>query len=222
VYKPPSKHPNFSSDSQDRFFFEREAGSLGYRSIAGVDEAGRGPLAGPLVVSACILPKNLSLDIDDSKKLSSHKRDLLFTQITTHPEIVYSIVVIERDRIDELNILEATMQGMKEAVEGLHTPADFVLVDGNRLPPLSVPAWAIVEGDGLSYSIGAASILAKVTRDRIMEEYHLKWPEYGFDKHKGYPTALHRQILMKLGPSPIHRLSYAPVRKALESSLSLS
>jgi len=221
VYKNPSKHPNFHSEPQDQFFFEREARSLGYRIIAGVDEAGRGPLAGPLVVASCILPENLSLEIDDSKKLSPKKRELLYEQITNHPEILYSIIIVDKDRIDELNILRATMHGMKEAVEQLRIAPDFALIDGNQLPPVSIAAKAIVEGDSLSYSIGAASILAKVTRDRLMEEYHLQWPEYGFDKHKGYPTQSHRDILMKLGPSPIHRLSYAPVRKSLEASLLL-
>lgn len=197
--------------------FEKQAYLEGYRKIAGVDEAGRGPLAGPLVVAACILPKSLaSWEIDDSKKLTFSKRRDLYEKITSHPKVVFSIVVIEPEEIDRVNILQATLQGMQKAVLELKTAPDFVLVDGNRSPAFSMPSKAIIQGDALSYSIGAASILAKVKRDELMEQYHLLWPDYGFLQHKGYPTAQHQRILLELGPSPIHRKSYAPVQRALQ------
>jgi len=197
--------------------FEKQAYLEGYRKVAGVDEAGRGPLAGPLVVAACILPESLaSWEIDDSKKLTLSKRRDLYEKITSHPEVVFSIVIIEPVEIDRVNILQATLQGMQKAVLELKTVPDFVLVDGNRSPTFSMPSKAVIQGDALSYSIGAASILAKVKRDEIMEQYHLLWPDYGFLQHKGYPTAEHQRVLLELGPSPIHRKSYAPVQRALE------
>lgn len=202
---------------QLKFHFEHEAKAQGYQVIAGVDEAGRGPIAGPLVVAACILPDNLSiLDIDDSKKLSLSRRESLYKQITSHPDIIFSIVIIEKEIIDQINILQATLKGMQESVALLKIAPDFVLVDGNQCPKLSMPVKGIVQGDSLSYSIGAASILAKVKRDEIMMAYDEKWPEYGFAKHKGYPTSHHVETLMRLGPSPIHRESYAPVQRALQ------
>jgi ribonuclease HII len=201
---------------QSKFYFEEEARSQGYVKIAGVDEAGRGPLAGPLLVAACILPKGLVIPgIEDSKKLSSSKREKLYEQITSHPDIVHSIIAIDPSVIDQMNILRATLQGMKEAVLALATAPDFVLVDGNISPGFPQPSQAIVQGDALSYSIGAASILAKVVRDRAMMELDLLWPEYGFAEHKGYPTKKHREALERLGPCPVHRMSYAPVQKAL-------
>ncbi len=207
----------------DKFYFERQARLQGYRVIAGVDEAGRGPIAGPLVVAACILPEKLVFQgIDDSKKLSSTKRESLYKQITSHPDIIFSIVIIEKEIIDQINILQATLKGMQEAIAFLKTQPDFVLVDGNQCPLFPIPSKGVVQGDSLSYSIGAASILAKVKRDEIMLEYDAKWPEYGFAKHKGYPTAAHREILMRLGPCPIHRESYAPVKKAMELFASTS
>ncbi|MES2199535.1 MAG: ribonuclease HII [Chlamydiota bacterium] len=203
--------------NQTKFYFEREARLQGYRVVAGVDEAGRGPIAGPLVVAACILPDNLSLlGIDDSKKLSSSKREGLYKEITSHPDIIFSIVVIEKEIIDKINILQATLKGMQEAVSRLKIAPDYVLVDGNKCPIFPMPSKGIIQGDSLSYSIGAASILAKVTRDEIMVKYDAKWPEYGFAQHKGYPTLQHREILVRLGPSPIHRESYAPVKRAME------
>ena len=204
----------------EKFYFEREARLQGYRVIAGVDEAGRGPIAGPLVVAACILPENLSLPgIDDSKKLSPVKRESLYRQIISHPEIIFSIIIIEKEIIDQINILQATFKGMQESVASLQTTPDFVLVDGNQCPFFPMSSKWVIEGDSLSYSIGAASILAKVKRDEIMLEYDAKWPEYGFAKHKGYPTAQHREVLMRLGPCPIHRESYAPVREAMQMHL---
>ncbi len=203
---------------QSRFFFEEEAQSKGYSLVAGVDEAGRGPLAGPLVVAACILPKELHFfsAIDDSKKLSPKKREELYFQITSNPLVVFSVITITAQVIDELNILQATFMGMQKAVESLSIQPNFVLVDGNKSPQFKVPSKAIIKGDALSCSIGAASILAKVTRDRLMLEEDKNWPEYGFSIHKGYPTKKHRDVLMDIGPCPIHRLSYSPVRNALK------
>ncbi len=204
---------------QSKFFFEKEAWAEGHFLVAGVDEAGRGPLAGPLVVAACILPKEeVSFSaIDDSKKLSAKKREELYLDIVSNPLVTFSIITIAAEIIDELNILQATLLGMRQAVEALSLQPDFVLVDGNRSPKFSMPSKAIVKGDSLSYSIGAASILAKVTRDRLMLEHDKAWPEYGFSIHKGYPTKKHVEVLMGIGPCPIHRLSYAPVEKALST-----
>ena len=199
---------------QDQFYFEREARALGYQQIAGVDEAGRGPLAGPLVVAACILPEGLIFpEIDDSKKLTSLKREALSQKLIDHPDISHYIIEISPEEIDRLNILQATLYGMAEAVKNIS--ADFALIDGNKLPNLTVPGKAIVKGDHLSYSIGAASVLAKVRRDHLMEELAIKWPGYGLEGHKGYPTKKHIEALERLGPTPIHRKSYAPVRRAL-------
>lgn len=202
---------------QSKFFFEEEAWAEGHFLVAGVDEAGRGPLAGPLVVAACILPKEgVSFSaIDDSKKLSVKKREELYLAITSNPLVTFSIIVVAAEIIDELNILQATLSGMKQAVEALSLEPHFVLVDGNRSPKFAMPSKAIIQGDALSYSIGAASILAKVTRDRLMLEHDKTWPEYGFSVHKGYPTKKHVEVLMEIGPCPIHRLSYSPVQKAL-------
>lgn len=204
----------------EKFRFEEEARSFGYRKIAGVDEAGRGPLAGPLVVASIILPPSFSLfDIDDSKKLSPDRRRLFFDRISKDPDYIYSVIVIEPFEIDRINILQATMLGMQRAVASLHISPDYVLVDGNRLPAFPCPGRAIVKGDALSYSIGAASVLAKVRRDTLMEEYDEKWPEYGFADHKGYPTKAHLQALKRFGPCPIHRTSYAPVKQVLASAI---
>ena len=196
-----------------KFHFEEEARHLGYRIIAGVDEAGRGPIAGPLLVSACILPLDLSFqDINDSKKLSPQKRDILYEKLISHSEVIFSLEEISESVIDEINILQATLLGMQRAVKKLSILPDYILVDGNRAPDFSIPAKPIIQGDALSFSIGAASILAKVTRDRLMEMYHAKWPEYGFLEHKGYPTQKHKEALRRHGPCPIHRKSYAPVK----------
>lgn len=200
-----------------KFRFEQEARLQGYQVIAGVDEAGRGPIAGPVVVAACILPEDFSLlDINDSKKLATLKRESLYQEIISYPGLIYSIVVVEKDIIDEINILQATLKGMRDAVEQLTVRPDYVLVDGNQSPNLSITHQMVIQGDSLSYSIGAASILAKVKRDEIMCQYHEKWPEYGFATHKGYPTEKHLGALMRLGPCPIHRESYAPVQRALQ------
>jgi ribonuclease HII len=184
---------------------------------AGVDEAGRGPLAGPVVVAAVILPQRYTLDwLDDSKRLSATKREKLAPQIVTQA-IAYNIQFVEVDEIDRVNILQATLNGMQRAVESLEPTPKRALIDGNRAPELSCEVETVIGGDGLIASISAASILAKVYRDRLMLEMHNRYPGYGFDRHKGYPTAQHLEKLSLLGPCPIHRRTFAPVRRAIVS-----
>lgn len=184
--------------------------------IAGVDEAGRGPLAGPLVVAAVVLdPARAPAGIDDSKRLSAKKREALYSAILEQAW-GWSVVVIEAEEIDRRNIFQATLHGMRRAVEALGCTVDQALIDGNRLPPgLPCAARAVVGGDGLEPAIGAASILAKVSRDRAMLALHERHPGYGFDRHMGYPTPEHLAALQRLGPCPEHRRSFAPVRAAL-------
>lgn len=195
---------------------ETKARRQGYRRIAGVDEAGRGPLAGPVVAAACILPEGLEIPgINDSKKLSAEARDFLYEKIQQDPSILSGVGVVEALMIDQVNILQATFLAMAAAVAKLSEQPDYVLVDGNQLPPLEMPCVGVVKGDTLSQSIMAASILAKVTRDRIMRNLHQKWPLYGFARHKGYPTPQHLDLLKRLGPCPEHRLSYQPVKMSM-------
>ncbi len=183
--------------------------------VAGVDEAGRGPLAGPVVVAAVVLnPERLIDGLDDSKKLSEKLRENLYPLIIER-SLAWAVVAIEPAEIDRINILQATLLGMKQAVEQLIPRPSLALVDGNQAPDLECAVRTIVHGDSLEPAISAASILAKVTRDRLMRKYHLDYPDYGFDRHKGDPTAdlLERQV--RYGPCPVHRRSFAPVRKAL-------
>ena len=184
---------------------------------AGVDEAGRGPLAGPVVVAAVILdPARPIAGLDDSKRLSEKKREALFPQVV-ELALAHCIVVVEPAEIDRLNIFQATMVGMSRAVAGLAPAAHLALVDGNKLPrDLPCPGRAIVGGDGLEPAISAASILAKVTRDRLMVQLDAVHPGYGFAVHKGYPTPAHLDALQRLGPCPQHRRSFAPVGRVLE------
>lgn len=193
---------------------ERDARAQGFSKIAGVDEAGRGPLAGPVVAAACILPDGFFIDkIDDSKKLSYELREKIFSVLVQHPEIHYGVGVVEAFIIDQINILQATLQAMCIAIASLAQKPDFVLIDGNRAPPLSIPCRPVVGGDALSQSIMAAAIIAKVTRDRQMVEYDKQYPHYGFAAHKGYPTPEHLKALDKWGPCPLHRQSYKPVQQ---------
>ena len=183
--------------------------------IAGVDEAGRGPLAGPVVVAAVILdPRRVIDGLDDSKRLSEKRREALFPLIREN-SLAWSIVEVDVDEIDQVNILQATLLGMRRAVEKLSPTPSLALIDGNRAPDLECAAKTIVQGDRLEPAISAASILAKVARDRLMKELHLRYPVYGFDRHKGYPTAEHLRLLKEYGPCEIHRKSFAPVRTAL-------
>ncbi len=188
--------------------FEHEKRAIGYKYICGVDEAGRGPLAGPVFAAAVILPEDYEIEgVNDSKKLSEKKREKLFDEIIEHA-IAYSIKSCDNFVIDDINILAATMQTMKNAVEDLSILPDIVFVDGNRLPELNVPAKCVIHGDAVSASIAAASILAKVSRDRFMFEMDKKYPEYDFAKHKGYGTKLHYEKLREFGPCELHRLTF--------------
>lgn len=188
--------------------YEQQYLEKGYKYICGVDEAGRGPLSGPVVAGACILPIGLHLDgLNDSKKLSAKKRDALFDMIKENA-IAYGIGMASPKEIDELNILNATMLAMHRAIDAMNIKADFALVDGNIVRGFDIPAISIIKGDAISASIAAASILAKVTRDRICEEDAIKYPQYNFSKHKGYSTKEHMDLVRKLGPCEIHRMSF--------------
>ncbi|MEA5096923.1 MAG: ribonuclease HII [Burkholderiaceae bacterium] len=184
--------------------------------VCGVDEAGRGPLAGPVYAAAVILdPVNTVEGLRDSKKLSETKRDLLAVQIKERA-LAWSIAFCTAEEIDEINILQATMLAMRRAVEGLNVVPTLALIDGNRCPQLAIRAEAIVKGDATVAAISAASILAKTARDAVCLQMHAQYPQYAFDQHKGYPTALHLQRLREHGVSPLHRKSYAPVKALLK------
>ena len=186
--------------------------------VAGVDEAGRGPLAGPVVAAAVILDERQPIaGLADSKKLTALRRERLFDEIRAKA-LCCSVAEASVEEIDRLNILQATLLAMRRAVQGLRLKPALVLVDGNRLPVLDVPAQAIVKGDALVPAISAASILAKVHRDRWCAEVHAQYPQYGFDAHKGYGTAAHLQALRAHGASPLHRRSFAPVAQQLEAA----
>lgn len=194
-------------------YYENEALAQGFSCIAGVDEAGRGPLAGPVVAGACIIPKELFFKgINDSKQLTPEQRQELFEQLTTCQDVVYGIGIVTAQDIDRLNIYRASIRAMLEAVFKLSVTPDYLLVDGLMLPHPTIPSQKIIEGDALSQSIAAASIIAKVTRDRIMEEFDAQWPQYGFKQHKGYATEQHLSAITIHGPCPIHRLSFDPFR----------
>lgn len=192
---------------KDTLVFERELLAGGARLIAGMDEAGRGPLAGPVVAAAVIMPlDDVIPGVDDSKKLTEKKREQLFDEIIKKA-VAYKICAVDEKVIDEINILNATKKAMTECVTGLSVRPDIVLIDAVKLP-LDVPTKSIIKGDALSYSIGAASILAKVYRDRLMREYDALYPWYGFAQNKGYGTKDHIDALRSVGPSPIHRRSF--------------
>ena len=188
----------------------------GRSCVAGIDEAGRGPLAGPVVAAAVVLPRKFSHKVlDDSKKLTPRQRAGLHADLTSHPEVRWAIAIVSAEEIDRINILRATHEAMRRAVVALADAPDHVLIDGLPVHPFPIPQTALVGGDGLSFSIAAASVIAKVTRDRLMIEQHEAFPEYEFAQHKGYGTALHIERLKKHGPCPIHRRSFLPVRQAL-------
>lgn len=191
------------------FSYENEAKQKGYKFVCGVDEAGRGPLAGPVCAAAVILPENCNIEgLNDSKKISEKKREKLF-DIIIQNAIAYSIAYGTLEEIEEYNILNATYIAMNRAIEGLNILADFALIDGNRVPKdISVPCETVVKGDSKSCSIAAASILAKVTRDRLMLEYDKKYPQYHFAQHKGYGTKAHYEAIKQYGVCEIHRLSF--------------
>lgn len=200
----------------DFFDYERRAHANGFLYVCGCDEAGAGPLAGPVSGAAVILPENYDLDgLDDSKKLTEKKRESLYPRIIEQA-IAYSIAFIEADEIDQTDILSARMKVMQMAIDGLQIPADYALIDGNRdhgrTAAITTPHETIVKGDSLSASISAASILAKVSRDRMMIAYDTQYPEYQFARHKGYGTAVHMAAIDAHGTCPIHRLSFLKKR----------
>lgn len=187
---------------------ENECRLSGFLHIAGVDEAGRGPLAGPVCAAAVILPEDAVIEgLNDSKKLSEKKREELYDKII-NTALAYNIEMVDEKTIDEINILNATYVAMNKAVDGLSVKPDFVLIDGNRIEGMKTPHQTVVKGDAKSVSIAAASILAKVTRDRYICEISDKYPEYNFKKHKGYGTKEHTEAILKHGPCPIHRLTF--------------
>ncbi len=188
---------------------EAAAKQKGYNIVCGVDEAGRGPLAGPVCAAAVILPEGLEIEgVNDSKKLTEKKREALF-DVIKEKALSYCVAFGTLEEIEEFNILEATFIAMNRAIDGLEIKPDFALIDGNRAPKgIKVPCETVVKGDAKSMSIAAASILAKVTRDRLMEEYDKEYPQYNFSKHKGYGTKEHTSLIIEHGPSPIHRLSF--------------
>ncbi len=198
-------------------FFETSARACGFRRIAGLDEAGRGPLAGPVVAAVVILPRRWSSDIlDDSKLLSENQRYTLFTAITAHAR-AWSVGTASEQEIDELNILGATRLAGHRAINDLGSPPDYLLLDALHLPTVFIPQRPVIKGDQLSVSIAAASILAKVTRDRIMKTYHERFPDYQFHIHKGYPTPEHLKRLRQFGPCPGHRRSFRPVQACIHA-----
>ncbi len=215
LYKYSMRKPNFQE--------EKKLWKKGYKYVAGLDEAGRGPLAGPVTAAAVMMQKRSDLlistnfwrsdlqDINDSKKLTPKKREELYKVLIKHPDIRWGIGIVSEKVIDKINILEATKLAMEKAVKHLKRKPDHLILDGNFKINLPTLQKSIVKGDGKVFSVAAASILAKVTRDRIMMRYHKKYPKYRFDLHKGYPTKLHLKTLKKCGPSKIHRKSFRPV-----------
>lgn len=206
----------FELQSGPDFEHERRLQAKGAKSVCGVDEAGRGPLAGPVTAAAVVLdPAQLPDGLDDSKKLTENRRDALFDAILASATV--SIAHVSPAVIDQINIREASLLAMRRAVNGLNGGADHALIDGNAIPAqLPCDATALVKGDARSLSIAAASIIAKVMRDRLMVRAHQHHPDYGFAGHKGYPTKAHRETLMRIGPCPLHRRSFAPVAACLE------
>jgi ribonuclease HII len=199
--------------------YENKYIRMGHRYIAGVDEAGRGPLAGPVVIAAVILPNNYNNPlIDDSKKLSEKQRNELYGEIIKNA-LAYKIVVIDEATIDKVNIYQASKLGMINAIKAIKHPVDLVLTDAMPIGELKVEVVSLIKGDSKSISIAAASILAKVTRDQLMMNLHNLYPQYGFDKHKGYPTKAHLAAIKKYGITKYHRLSYKPVASAKQLSL---
>ena len=197
-------------NAEEKLQYEKALLAKGYRYIVGVDEVGRGPLAGPVVCAAVIMPldeDSLVVGVDDSKKLSAKKREQLAEEIKRRA-LCYHIVEIDEKTIDEINILQATRLGMKQAIEGLSLQGDTVLTDGNMTLDIALPQRSVVHGDALSYSIGAASIVAKVHRDALMDEYAKLYPYYAFEKNKGYGTAEHIKGIKEQGICPIHRKTF--------------
>jgi ribonuclease HII len=204
--------PGFEAGEDHTLFHEMMAMKSGYRAVAGLDEAGRGPLAGPVVAAAVILPRKVELPgVRDSKKMSAGERERAFELILRKARAL-SIAVVPEDYIDQFNILRASLEAMKRAAQALVPQPTFLLVDGIHAVPLALPQKCLKKGDQRSLSISAASVMAKVYRDRIMRCYHLQFPRYGFDQHKGYGTKRHLEALNRFGPCPFHRLTFKGVR----------
>ena len=200
----------------DLFEFESKASHQGFKNIAGIDEAGRGPLAGPVVAAAVIFPSKVNIPgLNDSKKLSANKREELFPKIQ-EISVAFGLAVVDQKVIDKINILQAARLAMKQAVETLKITPGLLLIDGNQKIDSTLTQWAIVKGDSRSLSIAAASVLAKVTRDRIMDGYHKLYPQYEFNRHKGYGTRLHRNLIQEHGPCPIHRSTFKGVSEYIK------
>ncbi|MEK6744404.1 MAG: ribonuclease HII [Nitrospirota bacterium] len=206
-----------SSGACDLLFFERSAREAGALRVAGLDEAGRGPLAGPVVAAAVVFPEGLLIPgVTDSKQVAEGRRERLYTEITA-AAVAYGIGIVDERTIDEVNILEASIIAMERALECISPPPDHLLIDGNfTIPRISIPQRPIVKGDCLSHSIAAASILAKVTRDRLMRDLHERYPQYNFQKHKGYGTKEHMELIRLYGPCDAHRKSFQPVAGMLQ------
>lgn len=208
--------PLFPEEVPSMFFFEEQARKNGYQAVAGIDEAGRGPLAGPVVAAAVILPENFLLPgLNDSKQLSEKQRELFYPRIRESASAV-GVGVATASEIDQVNILQATLLAMQRAVSRLQVNADYLLIDGITPLPVQLPQQTLKKGDSRSLSIAAASVIAKVVRDRIMLAVDRQFPDYGFAKHKGYGTVLHRQAIAENGPIKLHRKSFGGVREHLE------
>ena len=216
----PHTAQKMSAKSWHRLAVECELWQKGINRIAGVDEAGRGPLAGPVVAAAVMLPRHWGAgafderlrDLNDSKQLTENQREEFHAILTAHPEVHFSIASVDAAVIDHINILQATHRAMDEALARLQPPPEHVLVDGPPVSTLTFPQTALLQGDARSYTIAAASVLAKVTRDRLMLGFDARYPGYGFAEHKGYGTAQHLAAIAKLGPCPIHRRSFSPFK----------
>lgn len=210
-----------ASTTPDRFAFERELDRAGVVRVAGVDEAGRGPLAGPVVAAAAVLPARWREDglprelqgLNDSKQLTARQRERFYEYLIAASGVEFGMARLEAEEVDEFNVLEASHRAMAQALAQLQPSPGHILVDGLPVRSLAYPQTAVVKGDSLSYSIAAASVLAKVTRDRLMLEHDARWPVYGFAAHKGYGTARHLAALAEHGPCPIHRRSFAPLKQ---------
>lgn len=204
---------------REMLLYEKAFRQEGYQVIAGIDEAGRGPLAGPVSIGACILPPDCFIEkLNDSKKLSEKQREILYDKIV-ECAIAWKVIFVSEKDIDQKNIYQATVDGMYQAITELNVAPDAVLIDAVPLPKLSRPSHSLIKGDQKSASIAAASILAKVSRDRLMEEYDRIYPQYGFAKHKGYGTAEHVAAIRKYGPCPIHRKTFEPIASILKEKM---
>uniref|UniRef100_A0A7S4FFY5 Ribonuclease n=1 Tax=Eutreptiella gymnastica TaxID=73025 RepID=A0A7S4FFY5_9EUGL len=213
--KPKGRRKVSASLSRD---FEWSLTPAGCVQLAGVDEAGRGPLAGPVVAAACVIPKDAQvMGIVDSKKITTERRrEEVYEALTTHPQVVWNAAIVDVQTIEDTNILSAALLAMDDALEGLPCDPEFVLVDGNQIPPRLKERGSyrsVVKGDSSCFSVAAASVIAKVTRDRLMHEYDAQYPEYNFAQHKGYPTAEHMDAIKKHGPCPIHRMTFKPLKE---------